>query len=864
MSYQQVFSNGQIFLPDTIKVFRVYKDQLTDKDGNRKLDLSENGIYGKYDSTTGLYANEDTAFENYLKDHMYNAVNQQVSYNDFVNASKQNQPIPVVNTIKFNEDGKFGDGSNDWSKNGGTNGENNNNTVIHNPHSTFLIQMDTLLSTNIPASWTKPGDDPSSTITIPNNPHAVVTSDSTTGNTSTYIGFNNGGSGFINNIKFTANLYFADVTTHKDIKDLGRRNITPLTVKGANEENATLSTPIRFNNIESIIENLNKSGYAFIGAYTGKHVSGKYTNSILYSSKNYEDDKYGNYDWEGKDFTLNFVKLDSQKKNVSDSVKYIYENGPKKGQEVESKYAKPSSQSLTFNQTQIVDDNGNVVYPSTWLAENNNGKFDVINIPTDVNGNTKYSIDYDNITLNNEKLSALDKSVSVDRKKNIITITIDKDTIPDKIRFDLVVPYKLIENIRVHYIDEDIKGGSEINHALNIKVDDSKLHTFYSGDPETTTANLTHDTINYLEALNYILDIDATNDGKAHTSIPNYDSSKLNFNDQVNKYTSDKLTFDDDEDPNDQVYYVYLYHKIKEDKLRVQQKQIEEVIHYVDEDNAYDKQRNLKDLATPYISDTLTFSRDANVDQVTGKTVSWNNWSIGTFDSHKNASAFNYTIDLGSKIFSQKLNGKAAHLADITSDQVSSINVFANKDAQKEIDALPKGKSLIEIVIPYKHNAPKPEPPKNPGDTPSTPTNVPDTPPAPSNPVIPSTSTPSDNPTTPTTPNIPSVSNSKKTNNKPTDPKLKVVKTNSISDNHANSKEPKGVISTSSNNLSRAEKISSNSYALVYSTNQIVKSTKKQNILPQTGESKSELGIIGLGLALVGSLVGLVYRKRKE
>ncbi|MCH5398860.1 LPXTG cell wall anchor domain-containing protein [Lactobacillus acidophilus] len=44
----------------------------------------------------------------------------------------------------------------------------------------------------------------------------------------------------------------------------------------------------------------------------------------------------------------------------------------------------------------------------------------------------------------------------------------------------------------------------------------------------------------------------------------------------------------------------------------------------------------------------------------------------------------------------------------------------------------------------------------------------------------------------------------------------------------------------------------------------MVKSTKKQNILPQTGESKSELGIIGLGLALVGTLVGLVYRKRKE
>ena len=49
----------------------------------------------------------------------------------------------------------------------------------------------------------------------------------------------------------------------------------------------------------------------------------KYTNSILYSSKNYEDDKYGNYDWEGKDFYVKFVKLDSQKKNVSDSVKYI-------------------------------------------------------------------------------------------------------------------------------------------------------------------------------------------------------------------------------------------------------------------------------------------------------------------------------------------------------------------------------------------------------------------------------------------------------------------------------------------------------------------------------------------------------------
>lgn len=30
---------------------------------------------------------------------MYNAANQQVSYNDFVNASKQNQPIPVVNQL---------------------------------------------------------------------------------------------------------------------------------------------------------------------------------------------------------------------------------------------------------------------------------------------------------------------------------------------------------------------------------------------------------------------------------------------------------------------------------------------------------------------------------------------------------------------------------------------------------------------------------------------------------------------------------------------------------------------------------------------------------------------------------------------
>ncbi|MFR4968417.1 MAG: YSIRK-type signal peptide-containing protein [Lactobacillus kalixensis] len=289
VDFSEFFSSGQQLLPDTIKVFRVYKGILKDDQTSERLPWSDdtyNKVTGTFDPQTGLFSNEDTAFEEFLRSNLYVNINgqeQPISYEEFIRQFN-NGTLPTVNKIQFHVDGPFtytdSNGQvHNWSNNGGQNGENTDDTSITNPHSTFFIQMDTLLAYNMPTDWVIPGEGPSSEITT-DTPTAVASGTGENGKT-TFIGFNNGGSGFFNESSHTARLYFADVSDITSVKDLAGVANVPAFLNGENQEGATIETKIAFSNVEAIIAALNKAGYEFVGASNGTHISGAYDGSSL-------------------------------------------------------------------------------------------------------------------------------------------------------------------------------------------------------------------------------------------------------------------------------------------------------------------------------------------------------------------------------------------------------------------------------------------------------------------------------------------------------------------------------------------------------------------------------------------------------
>lgn len=316
VQFTETFSPGQQLLPDTIKVFRVYNGILKNEQTSERLPWGPNTyseVTGKQLSN-GLYANEDTAFEEFLRDHLYvitDGQTQPITYSEFKNQFEQGN-LPTVTKIEFKVNGPFeyrdSQGQlHNWSV-------NSNNPNDPDTHSVFFIQMDTLLPDQIPSEWTIPGEGPSSEIST-DTPNAKVSASGENGS-AIYTGFNNNGSGYIKDSLHSAELYFADITDPNNIINLGGKNGIPAFLSGSNQETATLSTPIKFADVENIIATLQKLGYTLVGASIGQHISGKYDGSTLYTSKIYNDSKYGNYGWTTKSFTLNFEKINKPNKPV--------------------------------------------------------------------------------------------------------------------------------------------------------------------------------------------------------------------------------------------------------------------------------------------------------------------------------------------------------------------------------------------------------------------------------------------------------------------------------------------------------------------------------------------------------------------
>lgn len=668
--FTQTFSEGQKLLPDTIKVYRVYQDAIDQS--NRTGDPDINDIYN-FDSTTGRSLNEDTAFEEFLPKRLYvteSGTDTPISYDDFVrkehkavqdaqahhqagrdNLAKQDMDsIPTINEIHFHVNGPFeytdSNGiTHDWSKNGGTDGENDNDTTKHDPHASFFIQMDTLLPTNMPTSWVITGDGPSSTVTT-KTPHATVSSDGENG-TTIYTGFTNGLNGWSNPEEETAKFYFADATDHKNVVDLDNvtlkdGSIVPNSLNGSNESGATIDTQIEFNTAQDVITQLENNGYIFVGVSNGEKISGNYDGSSRYLGRNYSDylnnAGYGNYSFDTKKFTLNFIKTTkpySTSKAVHEQTTYVYENGPKNNYVEDgnstTQFSQDSEQSIsiTGTGTQYQDSSNQTV--NTWIIDGN-GKF-TITVPATGHGvNSAYAPDYSRIIVQkivpgnaSVNLTVTDPDVTyVNDNNGNITITVKNNQnslgeIVDNTKYSVIIPY-YSKKVTAHYIDEDtIDSGTGKNKEFRAEDD-------YVGQPGTTTTNNSNTNIT-----NYIFDKSASNGGTAVHSLTGFNSAIDNFESdgwtKPIQFDNSKLLSGKADVTYETDHYLYFYHATLTNH---EYRSVKKHVSYYYENGPKQGQQ----VPSQFIPKDfeLNFIRSQDVDLVTGNKGSWSNylWQLET------------------------------------------------------------------------------------------------------------------------------------------------------------------------------------------------------------------------------------------
>lgn len=495
---------------------------------------------------------------------------------------------------------------------------------------------------------------------------------------------------------------------------------------------------------------------------------------------------------------------------VIENVTYQYENGPHARDNIQD----PTTKTVTYTRTKTTDkQNGNVTY-TDWTPSDASG-FTAIAYPdgfagqdADATKGNIYKIDKSGIKATNSDDSVI---TSANDENASFVVSTDKLANYQTYTYSVTVPYKLTENIMVHFIDEDDNNGTEIATSR------------YTGDPKATTANNSQATLDALESEGYLLDSGATNGVAGSATNPNltYDYTKLNFNGD-NKLSDANLTFDNDENLDNQNYYIYLHHNVVSD---VEEKTITENIKYIDEATG-------QEIHDAYASGKLTFNRTVYTDKTNGK-VTYSNWSVASFKPVANPEISGYTID-ADKI-TEKLNGADSKIADHNAKEIGEANFHKLSDG--EITALPDG-STLNFVVPYTEN-PEPTP------EPSQPTQ----PTAPTQPTIPS-------PVHPQNPPTDDHHDNHKNHNHGSDITTVIPKGQDV--DHSNGSSHKtstvGVKSTTSP-VELSHKVSSA---------KANKASENKRELPQTSEGQSKLGLIGLAFASLAGLIALAGDRKKK
>ncbi|MDN6039666.1 MAG: LPXTG cell wall anchor domain-containing protein, partial [Lactobacillus sp.] len=441
--------------------------------------------------------------------------------------------------------------------------------------------------------------------------------------------------------------------------------------------------------------------------------------------------------------------------------------------------------------------------------------------------------------------------------QDFLNSLIAKDNNEGYAQINIWVPYKT-ENITIHFIDEN--------------TDSQISQKYFSGGPEDSINNPTTSIINDLLTQGYRVDFDATDEGIAKSDLAKkltkFDPATQSFKPSYgNSRTSENLTFDNTENPDDQNYYVYLYHAVRTDH---QYKSVKEHVSYYYE-NGPKQGHPVPDRFQPKDYD-LYFVRTQDVDLVTGVKTDWTNWSLDAKKTSTNNDGLSfkaipfkdlyqelddgYTIDPNGKFIITDNTGKhESKQALIVKGKNGEIKVIPfNND---EITALPEN-GVIGIQVPYAVTTPAPEPQPEPKPQPKKPEPRPQPKPTPKPTPKP------DKPVTPTptkTPkhkkHTPKKNHSWSTNHNPNGESLDHNKKKDYNYNYI----PKG--EDYNHNIGpKGQNIPTKQSNLVSS--KADHNSASTNTLPETGEKKSNLGVIGLSLAAVAGLMGLAIKKRKN
>lgn len=608
---------------------------------------------------------------------------------------------------------------------------------------------------------------------------------------------------------------------------------------------------------------------------------------------------------------------EDENRTVQEVVNYVYGNGPHKGNEV---YTYPSSNpaNLTYSRSRTHYHNtetGADTYSNwlDWKLTSTDKALPTIELPQKVRGLDdnhidKYHVDPDvshyQETINGQPITGSNPLTDTFDSKKINGKVIDSKTVSNVIPKDgavirVVVPYNLSENITIHYIDEESK--KEIGNKFTTR-HDGQVHA-----PESTIANPVNSEIADLTSKNYVLDTATTNGNKDiildHVIMldgkhKNFDTRYDNFNQTIkangktyhNKLDSKKLTFDNDENPKDQILYVYFTHA---KKAVQQQATIREVVKGYYENGLkmipFSGMNNpntpvdpAADTNDPDVMVTLQFNRQRSLDLVDG-TTTWGNWTANNetlpaipFNNTliKDHIADNYYLDKNGVVHVAYNNYFGGHYLPIGNQGISSLTFDLNHNtnwlaeiARNEANGGPV--ATINVWVPYRTNINNDNVYVLPYSDAGSFSNTSTEPSAPTS-------------TIPSIPNVPQAPDDDLTNSNQSANENNAVSqakkaSNSNNSNNDSDLDSKSTTATSpvASYLSNGQMVATPntteaSSIIVHAPNDFGSSTVDSSLnstgvseLPQTGNSDTSTTALGLGIATVGSILGLAGAKRK-
>lgn len=538
---------------------------------------------------------------------------------------------------------------------------------------------------------------------------------------------------------------------------------------------------------------------------------------------------------------------DQKNKLITYQINHVYKNG--------SKLSNKPFDSTTATIKFLSEDNGKTWTKysenngKTWRDITNNSIF--IKLVASRHAAKKYVAN-----LNKSIITKNDQRFNLNSDNN--QLVINPASAKDKDKYVITIPYYAPEAAHVTFYDDTDNKPLDTylnQHSQKTQIDDNYQKQDNSSTQQDISFKDADSVVNFLTSKHYIF---SRITGQGSTTNKNY-------------YQISYGKFDNNESV-DQVFVLHFVHDIKSER---QTANVKEHVSYYYENGPKQGQEVPANYRT--LDYELNFVRTKTTDLVTGKSTE-SNWIL---DSAKNNS--NIALAFKAIPFNKlpqnlddhyQLNPDGKFIITDTSGkyETEDLLIVKGKDGKiqlitfnnNEISALPAN-AKIDIQVPYDVTSPSPTPQPNPNPAK----------PQPSKPIQPVNPTKPVNPTQPAQPTEPTQPTGHKTSTR--HPKQVTKKTGRQSHNWGKNNNPRSENSNyhkhnenrqdyRHNNVPKGNSFNNtqpNKETNLSNTN--IKGKKQNyNILPQTGENKSKLGILGLSLTALGCLISLAVDRKKH